>query len=61
MNGQEKAAWSNMSGVHTLKVAEAVTELPAVKPETVTAQIHDGNDDVMQIRLPVEGSHLMVQ
>jgi Alginate lyase len=59
MNGQKKAAWSNKSGVHTLKMNAAVTELPKVKPELVTAQIHDGKSDVMQIRH--EGSRLMVQ
>jgi hypothetical protein len=59
MNGQHKAAWSNTTGVHTLRVTEAVTELPEAKPETVTAQIHDGSDDVLQIRL--EGPRLMVQ
>ena len=33
--------------------------LPQAKPEVVTAQIHGGDDDVMQIRL--EGNRLMVQ
>jgi len=59
MNGEQKAAWSNGSGRHTLRATEAVTELPESKPEVVTAQIHGGDDDVMQIRL--EGNHLMVQ
>ena len=59
MTGSEKAAWSNTSGTHTLDVCEAVTKAPAGKPEVVAAQIHDGNDDVMQIRL--EGKTLMVQ
>jgi Alginate lyase len=59
MNGTEEAAWSNGSGTHTLRATEAVTELPESKPELVTAQIHGGDDDVLQIRL--EGSHLMVQ
>ena len=45
--------------MHTLTVTEAVTALPEAKPDTVTAQIHDGNDDVLQIRL--EGPRLMVQ
>ena len=38
---------------------EAVTELPGSKPELVAAQIHGGDDDVLQIRL--EGNKLMVQ
>ena len=43
MKGKEKALWSNKTGVHTMKVTEAVTELPKVKPEVVAAQIHDGD------------------
>ena len=59
MNGEQEASWSNGSGTHTLRATEAVTELPPSKPELVTAQIHGGDDDIMQIRL--EGRHLMVQ
>jgi Alginate lyase len=59
MNGPEEAAWSNTSGVHTLTVSQAVTHLPDAKPEAVAAQIHDGNDDVLQIRL--EGTRLLAQ
>ena len=59
MNGSEKASWSNTSGSHTLDVCEAITKTPSTKPEVVAAQIHDGSDDVMQIRL--EGKTLMVQ
>ena len=59
MNGAEEAAWSNGSGTHVLRATEAVTELPESKPELVTAQIHGGDDDVMQVRL--EGNHLMVR
>jgi hypothetical protein len=51
-----KAAWSNKTGTHTLTVDEAFTQLPSVKPEVVGVQIHDGKDDVLQIRL--EGSKL---
>jgi poly(beta-D-mannuronate) lyase len=50
MNGGERAAWSNRSGVHTLEIRQAVTALPPVKPEVVTAQIHDAEDDVLEIR-----------
>ena len=39
--------------------AQAVTHLPDAKPEAVAAQIHDANDDVLQIRL--EGTRLLVQ
>jgi hypothetical protein len=59
MNGTEEASWSNGNGTHTLRATEAVTELPESKPELVTAQIHGGDDDIMQIRL--EGKRLMVQ
>ena len=40
-------------------MCEAITKVPSAKPEVVGAQIHDANDDVMQIRL--EGQQLMVQ
>jgi hypothetical protein len=56
---EQEAAWSNTSGNHTLTVRQAITELPPVKPHVVAAQIHDGNDDVLQIRL--EGESLAVQ
>jgi hypothetical protein len=59
MNGTEKAAWSNRTGTHTLSVRQAVTELPKAKPELVTAQIHDEESDVMEIRL--EGKRLIAQ
>ena len=57
--GGEHAAWSNTSGTHTLDVCQAVTELPEAKPHVVTAQIHDSESDVMQVRL--EGAKLMVR
>jgi hypothetical protein len=59
MNGQEKASWSNTAGTHTMRVREAVTRLPAVKPHVVAAQIHDAEDDVIEVRL--EGQHLVVE
>ena len=52
-----KASWSNESGTHTLGVRQAVTAVPPMKPEVVTAQIHDREDDVMEIR--VEGTRLI--
>ena len=51
MNGREKAAWDSADGTHTLDVCEAITKVPATKPEVVSAQIHDTEDDVLQIRL----------
>ncbi len=59
MRGGEKAAWSNPGGSHMLEVREAILAVPQVKPEVVAAQIHDGDDDVLQIRL--EGERLTVQ
>jgi alginate lyase len=59
MQGDENAAWSNPGGTHALEVREAILAVPEVKPEVVAAQIHDGDDDVLQIRL--EGERLTVQ
>jgi len=59
MRGDEKAAWSNPGGTHTLETRQAILAVPKVKPEVVAAQIHDGDDDVLQIRL--EGERLTVQ
>ncbi len=59
MNGTAKAAWSNATGAHTMRLRQAVLALPPVKPEVVTAQIHDAVSDVVEIRL--EGSTLLAQ
>ena len=59
MDGAEKAAWSNDTGTHTLDVCEAFTKLPKAKPEVVGVQIHDAEDDVLQVRL--EGQKLSVE
>jgi poly(beta-D-mannuronate) lyase len=59
MNGTEKAAWDSTAGTHTLDVCEAITKTPTAKPEVVSAQIHDTEDDVLQIRL--EGTTLSAQ
>jgi hypothetical protein len=59
MRGEEKASWSNTEGVHTLESRQAITKVPPVRPEVSATQIHDGGDDVMQIRL--EGSTLVAQ
>jgi poly(beta-D-mannuronate) lyase len=53
------AAWSNASGTHTMRLRQAVTELPRAKPHVVTAQIHDEDDDVVMVRL--EGTQLKVE
>jgi hypothetical protein len=58
MTGTEKAGWSNTTGNHVLRLRQAVTQLPTVKPHVVTAQIHDTADDVIEVRL--EGKRLLV-
>jgi Alginate lyase len=59
MDGAEEAAWSSTTGTHAMDLCQAITETPVAKPHVVSAQIHDGDDDVLQIRL--EGQRLMVQ
>ncbi len=59
MDGDKLASWSNETGTHTLAVRQAVTELPKAKPELVTAQIHDTESDVIEIRL--EANRLIAQ
>lgn len=58
-NGAALAKWSNRRGTHTLEVRQAVTALPPAKPEVVTAQIHNADDDVIEIRL--EDNRLIAQ
>ncbi len=57
--GRNEASWANTAGTHTMIVKEAITHLPAVKPEVVSAQIHDSSRYVILIRL--EGRHLFVE
>jgi hypothetical protein len=59
MMGSEHAAWSTTSGVHRMRVIQAITHVMPVKPEVVSAQIHDARDDVVMVRL--EGNHLFVE
>lgn len=59
MAGRDRAGWSNTTGRHVLSVRESITAVPPNKPEVVAAQIHGGEDDVLQIRL--EGRELSVQ
>lgn len=53
------AAWDSRQGSHLLKLDARVTHTPAVRPYLVCAQIHDGADDVLQVRL--EGRRLFVE
>ena len=56
MTGAEKASWSNTTGNHVLRLRQAITRLPTVKPQVVTAQIHDAEDDVIEVRLEGSGA-----
>jgi hypothetical protein len=58
-DGRSNASWSNANGTHTMTIRQAITHLPDIKNELVAAQVHDGSDDVITIRL--EGSRLFVQ
>jgi hypothetical protein len=57
--GAENAAWSMTDGTHSMTIRQAITQLPVVKAHVVAGQIHDGEDDVVMIRL--EGEHLFVE
>jgi hypothetical protein len=50
ING-ENASWDGRSGTHTMELEEAITKTPSTKPDVISAQIHGGEDDVMQIHL----------
>lgn len=57
MFGHNKAIWSTKTGKHTMIVKQAVTKLPAGKPSVVIAQVHQGSDDLIEVRcwIPKEG------
>ncbi len=50
-NGTREADWSTSSGTHTMTVDEAILAVPKTKRHIVATQIHDGEDDVIVIRL----------
>ena len=58
MNGTARASWSSTSGTHTMVVDQAITALPADKPDVVAGQVHDASDDVSAFRL--EGGDLYI-
>jgi hypothetical protein len=53
-NGTTKASWNGGSGTHVMSGRTRVLHMESGKPEVVVAQIHDGDDDTLQIR--VEGT-----
>ena len=58
-SGQTNASWSPTAGTHVMTLSQAITRLPGTsKPEVVAGQIHDGSDDVLQVRL--EGRRLFL-
>ena len=58
-SGKQSASWSNSSGTHTLVIKQAITHLPALKPDVVAGQIHDAADYVILVRL--DGKRLFIQ
>ena len=57
---EKSADWSTSdSQLHTMTVVEAVTRLPEHKPHVCCAQIHDADDDLIEVR--VERTKLFVQ
>ena len=52
--GSNRASWSGSSGTHVMSGRTTVIHMEDDKPEMVVAQMHDGSDDTLQIR--VEGT-----
>ena len=51
LDGDDLASWPTTSGVHEMRVRQAVTRLPAVKPDLIATQVHDGDSDLVAVRL----------
>src|SRR5690606_12988585 len=45
-----KASWNGGSGNHLMSGRTTMTHIESGKPEAVVAQIHDGDDDTLQLR-----------
>ncbi|MEM1441231.1 MAG: polysaccharide lyase family 7 protein [Verrucomicrobiota bacterium] len=58
-DGKTKASWSTTSGSHNLTIEFAFTKLPKKKDHAVAAQIHDGDNDLLMVRL--EGKKLFLE
>lgn len=54
-NGTGLASWSNTSGTHEMAWRVAVDSVPPAKPQVVVGQVHDPEDDVIQVLY--DGSH----
>src|SRR5258708_21168891 len=57
--GATPASWSTTSGISTMQITEAITHLPAAKPQAIAGQIHDGVTKVIDCRL--NGSTLYIE
>ena len=51
MDGEKKASWDGRKGTHVMELDQAITQTPKSKPDVISAQIHGGEDDLMQIHL----------
>lgn len=62
MNGKTLAKWNVSSGKHTMQYSGKVIKIPDVLPSVVIGQIHDGSDDVIEVRCwrPKENSGLVI-
>lgn len=56
--GSANASWSSDLGTHTMIIREAITHVPAQKPDVVAGQIHDAGRDLSVFRL--EGHKLYI-
>jgi hypothetical protein len=59
MKGGDAAKWSTTSGTHRMVIDEAVTRLPDGKRQIGVAQIHNGDNDILIVR--VEASELILK
>jgi len=50
LTGDKLSGWQMNQGTHEMIWTCAVTHLPKVKSQVVVGQIHDGDDDVIEIR-----------
>jgi Alginate lyase len=48
-SGTGLASWSNTSGTHEMDWRVAVDSAPPAKPQVVVGQVHDPNDDLIQV------------
>ncbi|MCP3805590.1 polysaccharide lyase family 7 protein [Allokutzneria sp. A3M-2-11 16] len=58
MDGSEKAAWSTSDGTHTMVVDQAITAVPAQKPQVIAGQVHNTSSHLIMFRL--DGTNLYI-